>query len=256
MRSGQAVAGDGRAPATAARVSAGAELDGLRATCRRQAHVIDALGQAVSTVRGGAAALKVDNAELRAENDRVRRGAARARATGRVDAGDALEAHVPLDVRAPGAARIVVAERLRDQVAASVLESALLVVSELVTNSVRHSGASAVGVVVVRVGLTETMVRVEVEDRGRAGAIAPRSADLEGGGGFGLNVVQALSERWGLERIAAGGTRVWAQLARASLSAPASAATSGVSGARSSRNGTPSNGRAAHRRRQHAKGTS
>jgi hypothetical protein len=44
--------------------------------------------------------------------------------------------------------------------------------------------------------------------------IAPRSPDLEGGGGFGLNVVQALSERWGLERIAAGGTRVWAQLAR------------------------------------------
>ena len=89
-----------------------------------------------------------------------------------------------------------------------MLESALLVVSELVSNSVRHGGASAPGVVVVRVGLIEILVRVEVEDRGRAGAIAPRSPDLEGGGGFGLNVVQALSERWGLERVAAGGTRV------------------------------------------------
>jgi anti-sigma regulatory factor (Ser/Thr protein kinase) len=251
MRPEQAVAGNRRPPATAEPAGAGAELDGLRATCRRQAHVIDALSEAVSILRGGAAALKDENAELRAENDRVRRGAARARATGRVDAGDALEVHLPRNVRAPGAARVVVAEGLRDRVAASVLESARLVVSELVTNSVRHSGASTAGVVVVRVGLTETLVRVEVEDRGRAGTVAPRSPDLEGGGGFGLHVVQALSERWGLERIAAGGTRVWAQLARAPLIAPAS----GVSGARSSRNGTPSNGQAARRRRQPAEGT-
>jgi anti-sigma regulatory factor (Ser/Thr protein kinase) len=252
MRPEQAVAGNGRRPATAERVSARSELDGLRATCRRQAHVIDALGQAVSTLRSGAAALKAENVELRAENDRVRRGAARARAGGRV--GDALDVHVPLDVRAPGAARIVVAECLRGRVAASVLESASLVVSELVTNSVRHGGASAAGVVVVRVWLTETMVGVEVEDRGRAGVIAPRPADLQSGGGFGLNVVQALSERWGLERIAAGGTRVWAQLARAPLRAPGSAETAGAGGARSSRNGKPGNGRAAHRRRRRTGG--
>ena len=256
MQPEQAVAGNGRPPATAERLSARSELDGLRATCRRQAQVIDALGQAVSTFRSGAVALKAENAELRAENDRVRRGPSRARVAGRVDAaGDALEAHVPLDVRAPSGARIVVAECLRDGVAASVLESALLVVSELVTNSVRHGGASAPGVVVVRVRLTETMVRLEVEDRGRAGVIAPRSPDLEGGGGFGLNVVQVLSERWGLERVAAGGTRVWAQLSRAPLRAGASAKTSGVAGAQSRRNGTPSNGRAAHRRRQPAGGT-
>jgi anti-sigma regulatory factor (Ser/Thr protein kinase) len=218
MRPEQAVAGNGRPPATAEPPPAGGELDGLRATCRRQAHVIDALGEAVTILRGGAAALKAENAELRAENARVRRGSARARASGRVDAGDALEVHVPQNVRAPGAARIVVAEGLGDRVAASVLDSARLVVSELVTNSVRHSGASAAGVVVVRVGLTETLVRIEVEDRGHAGTVAPRSPDLERGVGFGLNVVQALSERWGLERIAAGGTRVWAQLARAPLS--------------------------------------
>jgi len=42
----------------------------------------------------------------------------------------------------------------------------------------------------VRVVLTETLVRVEVEDHGRSGVIAPRSADLQRGGGFGLNVMQ------------------------------------------------------------------
>ena len=59
---------------------------------------------------------------------------------------------------------------------------------------------------------------------------------------MGLHLVQTLSERWGLERVAAGGTRVWAQLASAPLIAPAPAEPSGVGGARSSPNGKPNNG--------------
>ena len=125
-----------------------------------------------------------------------------------------LEASLPLDARAPGAARIVVAS-LRGRVPASVLDTAQLLVTELVTNSVRHSGASAAARVVVRVRLTDSMLRLEVSDPGCDGAIAPRAPDLQAGGGFGLNLVSAFSERWGLERVAAGGTRVWAQLAYA-----------------------------------------
>jgi hypothetical protein len=56
----------------------------------------------------------------------------------------------------------------------------------------------------VRVRLTDSIVRLEVSDPGCAGVIAPRAPDLEVGGGFGLNVVSTCSERWGLERIAAG----------------------------------------------------
>ena len=92
--------------------------------------------------------------------------------------------------------------------------------SELVTNGVCHSGECD-GAIVVRVELTATMVRLEVEDPGRGGMVAPRAPDP--GGGFGLNLVQGLCERWGVERVAAGGTRVWAQLARAPESAEASA---------------------------------
>jgi anti-sigma regulatory factor (Ser/Thr protein kinase) len=116
-------------------------------------------------------------------------------------------------VSAPAVARIVVAEFLHGRVSASVLDNARLVVSELVTNSVCHSGVSD-GVVVVGVELTATMVRLEVADPGRAGLISERPPDRAGGGGFGLHLVQSLSERWGLERVAAGGTRVWAQLVR------------------------------------------
>jgi anti-sigma regulatory factor (Ser/Thr protein kinase) len=191
--------------------------------CERQAHVIATLAAAVAKLRGGSAALKAENAELRAAAGRIRGGTG-AGVSGREHATGVLEASLPLDARAPGAARIVVA-RLRGRVPAPVLDTAQLLVSELVTNSVRHSGASAGASVVVRVRLTDSMVRLEVSDPGCDGVIAPRVPDLQGGGGVGLNLVGTLSERWGLERIAGGGTRVWAQLARApaaSLAGPGS----------------------------------
>ena len=90
---------------------------------------------------------------------------------------------LPLDVRAPAIARIVVAEFLHGRVPASVIERARLVASELVTNSVRHSGVSD-GVVVVGIELTATMVRLEVADPGRAGVISPRPPDRTGSGGL------------------------------------------------------------------------
>jgi anti-sigma regulatory factor (Ser/Thr protein kinase) len=186
----------------------------LRSACRRQARVIELLSVVASNLRSGAAALRAENADLRSVHERMGRQGGDGAARG----GDALQVRLPLDVRAPGAARIVVG-RLRGRVPALVLEDALLVVSELVTNGVCHSGECD-GAIVVRVELSATMVRLEVEDPGRGGVVAPRAPDV--GGGFGLNLVQGLCERWGLERAAAGGTRVWAQLARAPESAQAS----------------------------------
>jgi anti-sigma regulatory factor (Ser/Thr protein kinase) len=94
-----------------------------------------------------------------------------------------------------------------------VLGSARLVASELATNSVRHSGATAGESMVIRLDLSSTRVRLEVEDPGVAEAISIRTADQEGGGGFGLNLVQVLSDVWGHDRGPGGGTRVWAELA-------------------------------------------
>jgi anti-sigma regulatory factor (Ser/Thr protein kinase) len=188
---------NGTSPSTGQRV-ARSELDKLRATCRRQELVIDSLGEAAATLRRGALALKAENAQLRA-----------------VEHDHAVEVRLALDAQAPAAARSVVADCLGQGVAESEVDDARLLVTELVTNSLRHSGASAGDHVVVRVELKPGLLRIEVEDSGRGGMIAPRSADMESTGGFGLNLVQALSERWGVERVAIGGTRVWAQLARA-----------------------------------------
>jgi anti-sigma regulatory factor (Ser/Thr protein kinase) len=232
---------NGRPRSPAESVGASSELDALRSTCVRQARVIEQLTAVASNLRSGAAALRAENAELRSASERVGRQGG----NGGAREGGALHARLPLDARAPGAARSVVG-RLRGRVPALVLEDALLVVSELATNGVCHSGASD-GAIVVRVDLTDTMVRLEVEDPGRGGVIAPRRPDL-GGGGFGLNLVQQLCERWGLERVAAGGTRVWAQLAR--TSAPAYAEAVRVPGhVRSSRSGNAEQWASGARRR-------
>jgi anti-sigma regulatory factor (Ser/Thr protein kinase) len=217
----------------------------LEAKCRHQAKEIDTLGEAVSAFQRGARALKAENTGLRAENDRLRRY--RSRLDGRADGGAPAEAAIPIGVQAPGIARRVVAQWLADHVAPSVLETTLLLVSELVSNSVRHSGVPEGEELVVRVHLCRDCCRLEVEDPGCDGVIAPRRPDPFRGGGMGLHLVQALSERWGLDRIAAGGTRVWAQLPRAPLSAPVPvrAESSDARGTRSSSNGNPNSARAA-----------
>jgi serine/threonine-protein kinase RsbW len=239
-------------PSMARSAVAGSELDRLRATCRRQAHVIDTLSKVVATLRSGAAALKAENADLRVTQSRA---AGRSGTPGRIDTDETLDVRLPQDVRAPGAARMVVTACLRDHVPAPVLGDAQLVASELVSNSVRHSRAGATSVVLISVGLTSTMVRLEVADEGRAGVIAPRPPDLQTGGGLGLNLVQKLSERWGLERTAASGTRVWAQLSCAPVIESASRALSGDAGtARAERNGSQTSGRQATRRGRRAAG--
>jgi hypothetical protein len=209
-------AGPNGRPASRSRsVGARSELESLRATCRSQALRIDARGQAVCALRRGAAALKAENADLRTERDRLRSGRRGARAPAAVSTPVRPAAvRLPCDGRAPGAARIVVAQGLCDRGAAGVLHRAQRLVSELVSNSVGRSGAGAEDAVIVGVGLTRTLVRLEVEDSGRGGVIVPRPPDLDSGGGFGLQLVQAVSERWDLERVADGGTLVWAQLPR------------------------------------------
>lgn len=207
MSADRRAAQNGHVLSTVKRAGGRSELEAMRATCRRQATMIDTLGHAVSAFRGGVSALQAENAELRAENHRMRRGRHIA------DDGRHAEANFAPDVQAPATARWIVMRELRDRVTAPVLERALLVASELTTNSVRHSGAATDTQLVFRVELSTRMVRLELQDPGHDGTIARRPGDADDGGGYGLNIVQTLSERWGLERVAAGGTRVWAQLA-------------------------------------------
>jgi hypothetical protein len=166
---------NGHAPSVERRDAPRSELDQLRATCRRQTHVIDALTEAVLTLRRGAQALKAENADLRAQSAEARnRRPSPARAHGRVHGGERTEARFALDVHAPAAARSTVAACLADRVAPTVLDNALLLATELVTNSVRHSGMPAGASVGVAVTLSPADVRIDVDDPGRDGAVGSR----------------------------------------------------------------------------------
>lgn len=86
-----------------------------------------------------------------------------------------------------------------------------LVVSELVTNAIRHAGTEG-GTVQVRISLRDDSVLAEVRDAG-PGFDAPEHPSPHGiSSGFGLFLVDRLAERWGVS--AGGPTRVWAELRR------------------------------------------
>ena len=69
-------------------------------------------------------------------------------AASRLADGELVELMIALDTGAPGAAREFVVACLEQRVVASALDSAQLLVSELVTNSLRHSGAPMDDVIV------------------------------------------------------------------------------------------------------------
>ena len=89
------------------------------------------------------------------------------------------------------------------------LGDAELVVTELLTNSVRHAGLASSDVVRVRAADEGEVLHLEVEDEGRAGAPRRRVPDALNGG-LGLNLVDALSIHWGVQRDVH--TTVWADL--------------------------------------------
>ncbi|GEB47635.1 MULTISPECIES: ATP-binding protein [Streptomyces] len=89
--------------------------------------------------------------------------------------------------------------------------TALLVISEFVTNAVLHTDSGRIG---CNIQLDGQRLRIEVTDEGTERCVPrARSAAPEEVGGRGLQLVGALTERWG---VSAGdtpcGRKVWAEL--------------------------------------------
>ncbi|CAM5689807.1 non-specific serine/threonine protein kinase OS=Streptomyces tendae OX=1932 GN=GUR47_27010 PE=3 SV=1 [Streptomyces tendae] len=97
-------------------------------------------------------------------------------------------------------------------------ETLVLLVSELVTNAVVHTGRSAVLRLVLPGPVTEetkeAVVRLEVEDTSDRAPV-PRCAGGEATGGRGLALVDGLADRWGWSREGTG-KRIWCELDRSS----------------------------------------
>ena len=90
---------------------------------------------------------------------------------------------------------------------------AVLLVSEVFGNSVRHSGSGAPGeTVTVAVIVGCGIVRVEVTDRAGPGTPELRPADRDAEGGRGLQLVAGLAARWGWRRRRGGLLVTWFEL--------------------------------------------
>jgi anti-sigma regulatory factor (Ser/Thr protein kinase) len=98
-------------------------------------------------------------------------------------------------------------------VGAAAEPDALLLVSELVTNSIVHAGHSGGDAIRVRAASHGSTTRVEVCDRARGGARPALQSDPPpmDTGGRGLMLVDALSDRWGMDTCERG-TCVWFEL--------------------------------------------
>jgi anti-sigma regulatory factor (Ser/Thr protein kinase) len=94
----------------------------------------------------------------------------------------------------------------------ALLADVRLLVSELVTNSVRHSGIKNHDRVQMHVQVTASTLRVEVADPGEGFAPQPRDMDRTRPGGWGLYLVDQLSDRWGVARDHLN--RVWFEMDR------------------------------------------
>lgn len=94
-------------------------------------------------------------------------------------------------------------------------EIALLVISELVTNAVRHGSRGARDAVELTVRRTGRSTRIEVRDRAAlertVQPAAPPSELTDARSGWGLPIVAELTDSWGVDQ-RSGRTSVWCEL--------------------------------------------
>lgn len=122
----------------------------------------------------------------------------------------ALERRYPATPEAVGIAR----GSLDDLVAhfqPTCLDNLKLLLSEVVTNAIRHGPQGDDASIVMRVVVRDETVRAEVADGG-PGFAPPRGPAADGSSGWGLYLVDRLADRWGVRP--GPPTRVWFEIDR------------------------------------------
>jgi anti-sigma regulatory factor (Ser/Thr protein kinase) len=90
-------------------------------------------------------------------------------------------------------------EGLTDQLDPALHDDVRLLITELVTNSVRHAGIESGDVLTLTLSVSNERLRAEVHDGGATFepvAVVPSEAT---GRGWGLVLVDRIADRWGVE---------------------------------------------------------
>jgi anti-sigma regulatory factor (Ser/Thr protein kinase) len=117
-----------------------------------------------------------------------------------------IDVELPSTAAAPARARGALGE-LSGRISPRRLEDVRLLVSELVTNAVRHAQGDMVRLVV---SLGQGRLRVEVHDLGRGFEVRAPADDPVRASGWGLVLVDELADRWGVDATPA--TAVWFEM--------------------------------------------
>jgi anti-sigma regulatory factor (Ser/Thr protein kinase) len=123
-----------------------------------------------------------------------------------------VELTLERNVQAPALARAAIAEHCEALgLDGSLKQSLILLVSEVVSNAVRHSAADPKAPVELYATFGETAIRVTVTDAGDGFTPRPRDP-ARAHDGYGLYLLEKVAERWGVE--SRGDTKVWFELAQ------------------------------------------
>ena len=122
-------------------------------------------------------------------------------------------ARLPDGPQAPARARGLISDWVGGELGRDTIEDIKLLVSEVVTNAVRHP--SGAGPIELKVTLRRGTVRVEVLDPGGEGFAKPAvsTPPPDALGGRGLLIVDRVATSWGVD--SGRPTRVWFELAAA-----------------------------------------
>ena len=98
-------------------------------------------------------------------------------------------------------------------VADEAREDAMLVLSELVSNAVKHAAPLPSGEIAVRWSVQADVLHIEITDGGASTRPTVATAALSSLGGRGLDIVRTVSTQWGVTE-GAGSVTVWAEVPR------------------------------------------
>lgn len=124
----------------------------------------------------------------------------------------AAEFKVPGGTRAPSAARELLCETIGRDVPPALLDTARLLVSEIVTNCVIHGGAGESDVITVTCTAGSSGLVTRISHRGPDFTPPDEEPDLLTPGGLGLVLVDQLSQAWGID--SGDEVSVWFRLGR------------------------------------------
>lgn len=113
------------------------------------------------------------------------------------------------DTGAPASARRAVERFCEEGLDPAIVPDVKLLVSELITNSVKYGGEGEVRLQMLSEG--EGHIRVEVVDQGSGFVPVARDRPATDVGGWGLHLVETLADRWGVHE---GSTHVWFEIRR------------------------------------------